>query len=95
MTYPKDFVTSDSDRPAPIEILPYLPSYFGRGEEEDAAKLQDLVGATIVRIGTPAKLDLDGGGLAIEYRRVGDEVNRVLLMGFNEIGMWIEAVEEA
>lgn len=71
------------------------PDYFDsvRGESIPA----DLIGATIVDIGTPEdRTDAaEGGGLVIDYRPArSSEVKRVLL-AFNDCGMWQESTLSA
>jgi hypothetical protein len=47
-------------------------------------------GATILRIGgTDDDVKIEGGGLLIDYKTVGDRITR-LILGFNENGMWVE-----
>jgi hypothetical protein len=47
-----------------------------------------LSGATIIRVGSPEEDGIEGGGLAIDYRRPPREERRIIF-GFNERGMWI------
>jgi hypothetical protein len=53
------------------------------------AGLVSMVGCIIVKIGSFVGVPpLQGGGLAIEYKRPGsDEINRVVFE-FNDLGMW-------
>jgi hypothetical protein len=56
---------------------------FGDGE----AVPTDLIGATIVRIGT-----VEGGEkFAIEYRPAGESGIKRAFMQFNERGMWLDS----
>jgi hypothetical protein len=76
------------------EILPNLPDRFhpDRGDEFP----EDLLGSTIVRIGTIAEQGLvEGGGLVIDYRPAGSEAAKRLVLAFNDLGMWIETKEMA
>ena len=71
-----------------IEILPRLADRL-HPERGDPIP-NDLIGAKIVAIGCLASPDaVEGGGLAIDYRKPGSEkVNRIVF-GFNELGMWV------
>jgi hypothetical protein len=69
------------------ELIEKLPSLFG--DHGDIPK--DLIGATILRMGTLPGLNVEGGGLVIDYRpRNSQETNRVVF-GFNELGMWVQS----
>ena len=49
----------------------------------------DMVGAQIIKIGSaPDRLEIEGGGLVVEYRPVGGKARRVIF-AFNENGMWV------
>ncbi|MBY6242849.1 hypothetical protein [Methylosinus sp. Sm6] len=51
----------------------------------------DLIGATILRIGaSPRYLDLEGGGLVIEYRPNGQSEARRIVIQATELGMWLD-----
>ena len=73
-------------------ILPLLPDRF---HPERGDKIPEhLVGATILRIGTATDIDVEDGGLIVDYvpayhRDDWDCVFRVIF-GFNELGMWVE-----
>ena len=71
-----------------LTIEPRLPHF--RGEGRDAPEFKRLVGSTILRIGTAPELDIEGGGLIIEIRLAEDGTVRLLKLGFNEVGMWID-----
>jgi len=75
------------DRPTLVTALP-CGRFYPEGGEEVFRRLQ---GAVILRIGSPADGDVEGGGLAIEYEREG--VAGLLILGFNELGMWVELDE--
>jgi len=68
------------------KIIDRLPDSFdsGRGDEVPS----DLAGATILCVGT-VDADLEGGGLAIEYRPPGSDERRRVVFAFNELGMWV------
>jgi hypothetical protein len=71
-----------------LELLPKLPHYFRPHDGEEIPS--DLVGATIIRIGTPAEAGLiEGGGLVIDYRPEGSTEVRRVVFGFNELAMWV------
>lgn len=67
-------------------LIPKLPHSFNpnRGGEVRG----DLIGATIVAVGTSDE-QVEGGGLILDYRP--QKKNRVcrLILAFNELGMWI------
>ena len=72
-----------------VEIIPVLPASFGpeRGKPLPAG----IVGAKIVRIGTISNDSrVEGGGLAIDYVPAGDDIAQRVVLGFNELGMWME-----
>lgn len=70
-----------------FEIQPRWPNHAGNGPV--ARELTELVGATIVKIGTPLGLGLEGGGLAIEFIPKGELTSRTFLFEFNELGLWL------
>ncbi len=52
---------------------------------------RDILGATLVQIGTPEDANLlEGGGLVIDYRPNGSDSVRRLVVAFNELGAWVE-----
>lgn len=72
-----------------LRIEPRLPRFDGRGGHR--AEFEELAGAAVLRIGYSPDLDLEGGGLVIERAKTGGEHGwRLLRLGFNEIGMWVE-----
>jgi hypothetical protein len=82
----KRIAQKGSDRAA---VIPRWPDFFDhqRGERVPV----DLIGATIVAIGTTDVYGRDrpeGGGLVIDYMpRAGSDVRRIVL-AFTEVGMW-------
>lgn len=73
-------------------IVPVLPDRFHPEQGDEIP--EDLVDATILRIGTANDIDVEGGGLIIDYipahyRPEWDRIFRVVF-GFNELGMWVE-----
>jgi hypothetical protein len=73
------------------EFVDALPDIFGRHAEFP----DDLVGATVARIGTIPGQHVEGGGLVIEYRPLGSTCVRRAVFGFNDCGMWVESVKHA
>lgn len=72
------------------EVVPRLPSVFQSQPGEPVPR--ELVGATVVAIGTiPGIRHLEGGGLVIDFRTKANRDHRMVL-AFNETGMWIEAM---
>jgi hypothetical protein len=64
------------DRPASLDLV----------SDPD---LRPLIGATVLALGKPEGVQLDGGGLAIRYQRTGCAPETILL-AFNELGFWVE-----
>jgi hypothetical protein len=70
------------------QVVPFLPATVG--PDRDAIP-SDLVGAKIVAFGTFANASaVEGGGLVIDYRRTGERQVRRVVLGFTELGMWLE-----
>jgi hypothetical protein len=65
------------------KIMPVLPHRF---HEKQAIPLE-LVGATIVAIGIIEAHDMDDN-LVIEYKPIGSEKTKRIVLGFDETGMW-------
>lgn len=78
-----------SDRTSRLGIAPVLPKFphlFDRNESVPA----DLVGATIVQVGTYKDGSLvEGGGLVIDYIPVGESQTMRLSLALNDLAMWI------
>ena len=70
------------------KIIHKLPDIFRRRDN-----LPDgLEGSTIIAIGTLRDTNLvEGGGLVIDYRPAGCETASRVVLGLNELGMWLEA----
>ena len=66
-----------------------LPNVWGRHENYS----KDLIGATIVRFGTIRGQRGEGGGLVIDYRALGSEETKRIILGFNDEGMGVESQE--
>ena len=67
---------------------PKCGDYFDPKKGDDLPP--DLFGATIVRIGSPvSERVIEGGGLAIEYTPNGSNERKLLVLEFNELGMWV------
>ena len=79
------------DRPTLSELpfYPLLPSFLSM-PDEGREIFESMADATIVRIGTTAPGLIEGGGLIIDYRRPGSLVVERLVLGFSELGMWVE-----
>jgi len=75
---------SDAARAA---LIPRLPKYFS--PREGAEIPPDLVGATILGFGTTEER-IEGGGLVIDFQPAGQKKVRRLILGFTELGMWVE-----
>jgi hypothetical protein len=89
-------MTSKSERDrnlASAGVLPKLPSVYGRDPRDP--KTNDMpsamVGATIMAIGAiEGVINVEGGGLVIDYLPVGSKNLQRVVFGFTEMGMWIE-----
>ena len=68
---------------------PCLPNYF---RPTNGKPLPDgFVGSTIVRAGgVPIEGAVEGGGLIIDFIPAGSIDSRRVILGFNEVGMWVE-----
>lgn len=60
---------------------------FGDGEPVP----RDLIGATIVQFGSPVGTDGDEPELVIDYLPAGQSTVRRALIGFSEVGMWLDS----
>jgi hypothetical protein len=71
-----------------VKILPRLAD---RLDPEHGDPIpDDLIGAKIVAIGCMAPPEaVEGGGLAIDYRKPGSETTQRVVFEFNELGMWV------
>ena len=70
------------------KVVPSLPATVAQGRD---AIPSDLVGAEIIAFGTLAGARaVEGGGLVIDYRRKRERQVRHIVLGFNELGMWVE-----
>lgn len=71
-----------------MAVKPFLAEVF---HPEWAEAVPDgLVGSRIIAIGAPAdELDLDGGGLIIDYLPSDTQTARRLVLKFSELGMWV------
>jgi hypothetical protein len=74
----------NSDRAA---LIPRLPKYFHPQGGEEIPR--DLLGASILGFGTTEER-VEGGGLVIDYQPTGNKGARRLILGFTELGMWVE-----
>jgi len=73
---------------AKVKILPRLADFLD--PERGDPIPDDLIGAKIVAMGCVAPQDaIEGGGLAIDYCRPGNEITRRIVFAFNELGMWV------
>jgi hypothetical protein len=71
-----------------IPIVPLMPLIDGPDPEYGFPP--DLVDAKIICIGSPSiQLSLERGGLFIDYQPCGTNVVKRLVLGFNELAMWI------
>jgi hypothetical protein len=56
---------------------------------------EDLIGATVVGFGTVSEpRAVPRGGLVIDYCKPGETARRRVVLGFNEIAMWVAAQAE-
>lgn len=77
--------------PYDCSIVERLPSLVRSGEPIPSG----LVGARIVSIGTLRDRTLiEGGGLVIDYLPRNKRRVRRVVLGCNELGMWIESADQ-
>jgi hypothetical protein len=69
-------------------IVPYLPEGLRRPAE---LMPSDLVGSTILAIGTLERSSVEGGGLVIDYQRP-DGIKHRVVFGCTELGMWVDGI---
>jgi len=67
-------------------LIPRLPNSFNPNQGREIPS--DLIGATIVGVGTIDER-IEGGGLVLDYRHSDREPVCRLILAFNEVGMWI------
>lgn len=75
-------------------VIPELPSHHFK---MTTPYPPDLLGAELLRFGMPdTEHDRpEGGGLIVEYLPKGGTRARRMVLGFNELGMWLEGVCDA
>jgi len=72
-----------------INCVPLIPRWPDRFDPNGGAAVpKELMGATILAIGTSLE-SVEGGGLLIDYRLANSPEARRLVLAFNELGMWI------
>jgi hypothetical protein len=72
-----------------LEVMPFLPDLFKKGEPVPA----DLIGAKIVAFGSaPRGAGIEGGGLIVDYVPLGTEDISRVVFSFTEVGMWTELI---
>ena len=68
-------------------FLAMLPNIFGIRRCEGYPS--DLIGASIVRLGTVPDMDAEGGGLVIDYTPLGSAEEKRVVFEFSDVGMWV------
>jgi hypothetical protein len=72
------------------KVIPRLPDRIDPSRRGDVFP-PDLIGATIVGFGAASpELGIEGGGLIIDYLPDGQTLPKRLVLGFTELGMWVE-----
>jgi hypothetical protein len=73
---------------AGLDVVEALPTslHAPAGGEDLFRRLR---GAIIERIGSTGEAGIEGGGLVIDYRVVGDDIAHRVVFAFNELGMWV------
>jgi hypothetical protein len=71
-----------------LKVVAALPDVLAPPDGPDAV-FQELAGATIVTIGTAPEAQIEGGGLIIDYRLAGQTQVHRLVLGLNDLGMWV------
>ena len=80
---------SSDDKVQPEEFVAMLPNIFGSRRREGYPS--DLIGASIVRLGTIPSLDAEGGGLVIDYTPLGSTEEHRAVFEFSDVGMWVHS----
>jgi hypothetical protein len=72
-----------------IQVVNRMPDVFGRDSGERFP--EDMIGATILRIGTPenSRKRLEGGGLVVDYLPAGASNGQRVVLSFTELGMML------
>ena len=71
------------------EIIPNLPYAFH--PEHGHALPDDLVGSRIIRMGTVSEdIAPEGGGLVIDFCKLGEVDIQRIVFGFNGSALWVE-----
>jgi hypothetical protein len=71
-----------------FDVISQLPNYFRPEDGDDLP--EGLIGSTIVGFGTLAEpRSVHGGGLVIDYQRVGEQQTRRLVLACTDVAMWI------
>lgn len=86
---PLDIVATDTNviKLSTVPLLRRLPKRFRGGPYESLP--EELIGATIVSIGTPKQFGLiEGSGLFIDYRPSGTDCVHRIALAFDEMSMW-------
>jgi hypothetical protein len=76
------------ERNADWRVVPILPDPFGceRGDPLPP----DIIGATIVNMGTPSDSQIfEGGGLVIDYLPRGSGAITRVVIEFSDLGAWV------
>lgn len=70
-----------------LPVLPTLPNFFSSQPPDPTPR--GIVGAKIINFGSaPREAELEGG-LIIDYIPAGETQTIRVVLGFNEIAMWI------
>ena len=73
-----------------LELVNRMPSTIGP-DDTDRPFPKDIIGARVVRVATPEDSSLiEGGGLVIDYVPAYETRVVRLVLGFTELGMWIQ-----
>jgi|GEM_PF-5724378 len=74
-----------------LDIVDRLPKYFH--PDQGAAIPRELIGAKLIRIGTPRdQRKFEGGGLVIDYIPAKSRKVKRIILSFSELEMWIQSV---
>ncbi len=69
-------------------IIPNLPDFFRPNAGKEFP--QDIIGSKVFAMGTlDFSMGIEGGGLVIDYIPTDSEYAKRMVLGFNELGMWV------
>lgn len=86
-------MTSDAKSLETAEIIHNFPDEFDPSynmQSSGANVTKNLIGSKIIGFGFSPGIDVEGGGLIVDYIPEGCDKQHRIVLGFNELGMWVE-----